>query len=139
MAILFRILGRPNPQIQLGAVDCSVALIVCDLLLPDHPIVYVSDAFLDLTGYRRSEVMGRNCRFLQAPGGNVTAKTARKHVDRKTVEAMQKAVKNNTEIQTKVTNFKRNGQKFTNMLTMIPISWDGPEFRYSVGFQCEMD
>jgi PAS domain-containing protein len=27
--------------------------------------VFASDAFLDLTGFPREEVLGRNCRFLQ--------------------------------------------------------------------------
>ena len=35
--------------------------------LPDMPIVYASDAFLNLTGYARDEVLGRNCRFLGGP------------------------------------------------------------------------
>jgi len=34
----------------------------------DHPIVLASDAFEELTGYDRSQIIGRNCRFLQGPG-----------------------------------------------------------------------
>lgn len=33
---------------------------ICDPTLPDCPIVYASDAFLDLTEYKREEVLGRN-------------------------------------------------------------------------------
>jgi PAS domain S-box-containing protein len=29
--------------------------------------VFVNDAFCELTGYDREEVIGRNCRFLQGP------------------------------------------------------------------------
>lgn len=39
--------------------------VICDPSLPDCPIVFASDAFLELTGYPREEVLGRNCRFLQ--------------------------------------------------------------------------
>ncbi|KUI53002.1 White collar 1 protein [Cytospora mali] len=80
MTVLLRIFARPNPEIDLGPVDSSVALVVCDLAAPDTPIVYVSDPFLELTGYRADEVVGRNCRFLQAPGGRVKPHSARKHV-----------------------------------------------------------
>jgi PAS domain-containing protein len=38
---------------------------ICDPSLPDCPIVFASDAFLELTMYPREEVLGRNCRFLQ--------------------------------------------------------------------------
>lgn len=40
---------------------------VTDPQLPDNPIVYASDSFIELTGYERSQVLGRNCRFLQGP------------------------------------------------------------------------
>ncbi|KAJ7025227.1 hypothetical protein C8F04DRAFT_968086, partial [Mycena alexandri] len=36
--------------------------------LPDHPIVLVSDGFVDVTGYPKAQIIGRNCRFLQGPG-----------------------------------------------------------------------
>jgi PAS domain-containing protein len=41
------------------------AFVISDPNLPDCPIVFASDAFLQMTGYSRYEVLGRNCRFLQ--------------------------------------------------------------------------
>lgn len=135
MTVLFRIFARPNPQINLGPIDCSVALLVCDLALPDAPIVYASDPFMEMTGYRMNDIRGKNCRFLQAPGGNVQPHSARKYVDHRTIKGMREAVKSNKEHQTEITNFKKDGRPFVNILTIIPIQWDTPEFRYSVGFQ----
>lgn len=40
---------------------------ICDPNLPDCPIVFASDGFLEMTEYGRFEVLGRNCRFLQVP------------------------------------------------------------------------
>lgn len=137
MTVLFRIYARPNPQINLGPIDCSVAMIVCDLAVSDNPIVYASDAFLAMTGYRMGEIKGKNCRFLQAPSGNVKPRSIRKHLDRKTIRGMRDAIKANQEHQTTITNFKKNGEPFVNILSIIPIQWDGAEYRYSVGFQCE--
>lgn len=34
--------------------------VICDPTLPDCPIVFASDAFLELTEYKREEVLGRN-------------------------------------------------------------------------------
>ena len=64
-----RVYQRPNPKIELGAVDSNCALILCDTLAQDSPIVYCSEAFEHLTRYRRHEILGRNCRFLQSPHG----------------------------------------------------------------------
>lgn len=137
MTVLFRIYARPNPQINLGPIDCSVALIVCDLTAADNPIVYASDPFLHMTGYRMGEIRGRNCRFLQAPDGDVKARSSRKYVDKSTVRGMREAVKANKEHQTTVTNFRKDGRPFVNILTLIPITWDSEDYRYSVGFQCD--
>lgn len=39
--------------------------VISDPHLPDCPIVFASDGFLELTEYSREEILGRNCRFLQ--------------------------------------------------------------------------
>ncbi|MBK9771098.1 MAG: PAS domain-containing protein [Candidatus Obscuribacter sp.] len=31
--------------------------------LPDNPIIYVNDAFLEMTGFSKHQILGRNCRF----------------------------------------------------------------------------
>lgn len=135
MTVLFRIYARPDPQINLGPIDCSVALIVCDLALPDQPIVYASDPFLQMTGYQMNEIRGKNCRFLQAPDGNVKAKSVRPYADKRTIRGMRDAIKANKEHRTTITNFRKDGTPFVNILTIIPIPWDGQDYRYSVGFQ----
>ncbi|KAK4229364.1 PAS domain-containing protein [Podospora fimiseda] len=138
MQILLSLHQRPNPQVEIGAVDMSCPIIICALDQKDQPIIYASPSFLELTGYNMHEVLNRNCRFLQGPPReHVKPKSARKHVDEKTIKKMRKAVDRNQELQIKVTNFKKNGQKFTNYLTMIPIQWKSHEFNLSIGLQCE--
>jgi len=67
------------------------------------------------------------------------AKSCRQYVDKSTVKGMREAIKGNREHQTTVTNFRKDGRPFANILTLIPITWDSEEFRYSVGFQCDKD
>ena len=43
------------------------SFVITDPSLPDHPIVFASDGFMDFTGYSVDEILGRNCRFLQGP------------------------------------------------------------------------
>ena len=45
------------------------ALCIVDAQAADQPVVYVNETFTSTTGYAADEVVGRNCRFLQAPGG----------------------------------------------------------------------
>jgi PAS domain S-box-containing protein len=138
MSILFRVMGRPNPQIVLGPVDCSVALVVCDMARSDAPVIYVSDSFSELTGYSSREAVGRNCRFLQAPPGQAR-RLDRKGSDKVASHRMRQALMAGMEIQTSVTNYKKYGQPFSNLLTIIPVPADNTGCRYCIGFLCEMD
>ena len=44
-------------------------LSIADPALPDVPLLMVNAAFEALTGYTRSDMIGRNCRLLQPEGG----------------------------------------------------------------------
>ena len=50
----------------------SQAVTVTDPNLPDNPIVYVSQTFLEMTGYALDQVLGRSFRFLQGPDTDQT-------------------------------------------------------------------
>ena len=43
----------------------KVAAVVSDPRQPDNPIVACNEAFMQLTGYPKEEILGRNCRFLR--------------------------------------------------------------------------
>jgi PAS domain S-box-containing protein len=138
LGALMRVATRKNPEINIGAVDMSCAFVVCDVTEPDCPIVYVSDIFERLTGYNKHEVLGRNCRFLQAPDGKVMAGVKRKYVDDETVHYLKSRIKQHKEAQRSLINYRKGGQPFMNLLTMIPIAWDTEDIKYIVGFQVDL-
>jgi PAS domain S-box-containing protein len=79
--------------------------IITDPSLQDNPIVYASDDFLNLTGYDREEVLGRNCRFLQG-----TETSAQK------VEQVRKAVALGEDVSVTMINYTADGNAFWNKL-----------------------
>jgi PAS domain S-box-containing protein len=101
------------------------------------PIVYCSDPFEQLTGYRSEEIIGRNCRFLQSPFGSVKAGVKRKYAEDSAVYELKKSIAALDEGQVSIQNYKKGGQPFPNLLTTIPIRWDSSEIRYIVGFQVD--
>ncbi|KAI0477684.1 putative vivid protein [Xylariaceae sp. FL0804] len=137
MSILIRVMTRPNPVVELGPVDASCALLMCDLHQPDCPVVYVNEACAQMTGYPASEMLGKNCRFMQAPGGLVTRGSKRKFSEKSVIKEMHSAVQSNSEVALEVVNFKKNGKRFINILAIIPVYWDSSTPRYSVGFMAE--
>ena len=111
-----RVATRPNPQIELGPVDGSCALLVCDLALPDTPIVYANDSFTAMTGYSLGEIRGRNCRFLQAPPGQ-----RRVPGQEDKIRQMRTALSLGREVQLDLWNYRKDGTPFINCLALIPI------------------
>lgn len=138
LGVLMRVAARPKPQINIGAVDMSCAFVVCDVTQHDVPIVYCSDVFERLTAYTRHEILGRNCRFLQAPDGKIQAGIKRKYVDDQSVLRIKKMLTQRQETQVSLINYRKGGQPFMNLLTMIPITWDSDEIKYYVGFQVDL-
>ncbi|KAL3426412.1 GATA zinc finger [Phlyctema vagabunda] len=135
---LTKVAARKDPEIDIGAVDMSCAFVVCDIKQADIPIVYVSDIFERLTGYNKHEVLGRNCRFLQSPHGKVQAGIKRTYVDDDSVKYLKDKIARNQEAQRSLINYRKGGQPFMNLLTMIPIAWDTDEIRYYIGFQVDL-
>ncbi|KAI1809764.1 hypothetical protein GGS20DRAFT_595651 [Poronia punctata] len=137
---LFLVATRKNPQVNLGAVDMSCAFVVCDVTMNDCPIIYVSDNFQNLTGYHRAEIVGKNCRFLQAPDGLVEAGTKREFVDNGAVYNLKVKIAECKEVQQSLINYRKGGKPFLNLLTMIPIPWgdDRDEIKYIIGFQIDL-
>ena len=133
-----RVATRQNPEINIGSVDLSCAFVVCDAEKDDFPIVYCSDNFERLTGYTKHMILGRNCRFLQSPDGNVAPGVKRKYVDDDSVLYLKNMINMRREAQISLINYRRGGQPFMNLLTMIPISWDTDQVKFFVGFQVDL-
>jgi PAS domain S-box-containing protein len=85
-------------------------MVVTDPRQPDNPIVFANGAFLDLTGYAREQVLGRNCRFLQGP-----------QTDPRTVAEVRRALEEQRAVAVDVMNYKADGAPFWNALFIGPI------------------
>lgn len=139
LGVLMRVATRPKPEINIGSVDLSCAFVVCDAEKDDIPIVYCSENFERLTGYTRHMILGRNCRFLQSPDGKVEAGIKRKYTEDDAVLYLKNMINTRKEAQISLINYRRGGQPFMNLLTMIPISWDDSEsVKFFVGFQVDL-
>ncbi|MCR5877518.1 histidine kinase dimerization/phosphoacceptor domain -containing protein [Phenylobacterium sp. J367] len=99
-----------------------LALVLTDARAGDHPIVFANDAFLNLTGYRREEVTGRNCRFLQGDG-----------TDPETVAQIGAAVRDGRELRCEIVNYRKDGTSFWNQLSVVPVRTGADKTAYFLG------
>ncbi|KAJ1954259.1 hypothetical protein IWQ62_005798, partial [Dispira parvispora] len=138
LEILAKVANRTGVHINIGPVDMSCAFSVVDARKVDFPIIYVSYSFEVLTGYPCSKIIGRNCRFLQAPDGNVIQGSRRRYTDNTSVFRMKSSLLQGKEIQVSLINYKRGGQPFINLVTIVPISMEGNAITHFVGFQIDL-
>ncbi|KAI0364262.1 hypothetical protein BV20DRAFT_1125721 [Pilatotrama ljubarskyi] len=145
LSILARVANRPFPKINLGPVDLSCSFVVTDTRRFDSPIVYASPTFYKLTGYDEHEVIGRNCRFLQAPGGLIQRGQERVHTAPDAVAHLRKNIIADKECQVSIINYRKDGSAFINMVSVIPIRGgvhdhpdEADDIVFHVGFQVDL-
>jgi len=90
-----------------GLGDC---FILTNPAIADNPIVHASDGFVKVTGYTRTDIIPRNCRFLQG-----------KHTDRQSVKRIKTAIDGKRESVELLLNYKKNGEPFWNLLYISKI------------------
>ncbi len=144
LSILSRVASRPNPRILLGPVDLTCSFVVSDARAYDHPIIYCSPTFCQLTGYAEREIVGRNCRFLQSPDGVLAKGEARRYTSPDAVAHLYRnVVVGRKECQTSIVNYKKGGAAFINLVTVIPVPEEGAgdegDAAYFVGFQVNLN
>lgn len=133
-----RVTTRPNPTINIGSVDLSCAFVVCNAQQHDKPIEFCSESFERLTGYTKHEIRGQNCRFLQSPNGKVEPGLQRKYCDDTSVFYLKRCINDIEEAQISLINYRKGGQPFMNLLTMIPLKDDKGMITHFVGFQVDL-
>ena len=115
---------------------------MADVSQPDQPLVFVNHGFLKLSGYALDDVIGRNCRFLQAPKGAyldadalADATEARREADGDAAETIRAAIDARENIDGLVIrNYAADGHAFWNELFLTPVD-DGEGVTHYVGVQ----
>lgn len=102
------------------AVDNSVVgIAIADMRQPDSPLIYVNDAFTRITGYSRDLAIGFNCRFLQGPD-----------TDPVELRRIREAIEQGLPYSGELLNYRHDGSRFWNRLTLAPVAGGGgkPDF-----------
>ena len=106
----------------------SVAAVVSDPRRADNPIVACNDAFVQLTGYAREEIIGRNCRFLRGEQTEA-AQTA----------MLRDAIASRRPVMVELINYRKDGTPFRNAVMVAPLFDDDGELAYFLGSQMAVE
>ena len=85
-------------------------------------LIYINESFLCETLYRRDDIIGANCKFLQGP-----------ETDTEAVARIRNALNNFKPICQDLINYKKNGEIFYNRLVLIPFVEN--KKKYVIGLQ----
>lgn len=104
----------------------AVAAVVSDPRLPDNPIVDCNEAFMALTGYDRSEILGRNCRFMSGPD-----------TEEALSETIRAGIREQRPVMVDILNYRKDGSAFRNAVMVAPVF--GPAgLEYFLGSQVQV-
>jgi PAS domain S-box-containing protein len=95
-------------------VNTNDAIIITEATPIDAPgpkIIYVNDAFTEMTGYTAQEALGKSPRFLQGP-----------ETDKEALQQLKTALQNWQPCAITVLNYKKDGQPFWCNMQIKPIA-----------------
>jgi PAS domain S-box-containing protein len=95
----------------------------------DHELLLTNEPFSRLTGYVPSEIIGRNCRFLQG-----------QQVDAEAREKIHAFLREDriANVRTPLVNFRKNGVPFVNLLYMSKLTAMAGKVRYIFASQFDI-
>ena len=102
-------------------------IVISDMSMPGNPMFFVNAEFCRVTGYAKTEAQGRNCRFLQGP-----------KTEPQSVAVIQDTLRRGVDCHVKITNYRKSGDLFENLLTMRPVHDSNGVYRFCIGVQFEV-
>jgi two-component system, cell cycle sensor histidine kinase and response regulator CckA len=127
---------RLRALVELGCTRLTLSLVeqalergvtglsISDSAAPDTPLVHVTPAFERLTGYKRDEVLGQNCRLLSAEDDHDEARSR-----------LRGAIARRIPVRVVLRNARKDGRLFWNDLTVFPFHAQGVELPLLGGIQ----
>jgi PAS domain S-box-containing protein len=85
-------------------------IVITDPFLPDNPIIFANNAFIELTGYSVAEIVGKNCRFLQGMNS-----------DQAELVTLREAIVERKPCCVILRNYRKDGTLFWNELSIAPV------------------
>ncbi len=115
IVVLQDITGRRLSEGTLRVYERALAstqngVLITDASQDDHPIAYVNPAFSRITGYEQSEVIGKNCRFLNEKARGQAG-----------LAEVRRAIKAGEACSVLLRNHRKDGEGFWNQLSIAPV------------------
>jgi diguanylate cyclase (GGDEF)-like protein/PAS domain S-box-containing protein len=105
----------------------SNGIVITDATVADNPIIFVNPSFERMTGYKRDEVIGQNCRLLQSDNKSQVE-----------LNELREAIDEGRECHVVLENFRKDGSLFWNELSIAPVYNSRRHLTHFVGIQTDI-
>ncbi len=109
-------------KLAMDVASCGIT--IADAKKDDFPLIYVNKEFCRLTGYEESDILGKNCRFLQ---GNKREQEA--------LSILRDTLKKGESCSVSLINYHKDGTELINNLSISPIKDSEGVITHYVGIQ----
>lgn len=120
-------LCQADYEFMKGLQDAQQNFVLTDPTLPDNPVTMASQAFQNMTRYPLSEILGKNCRFLQGP------KTSQRAVSR-----VRFAIQEGADCSICLLNYRKDGSTFWNEFFITALRDNRGRIKNYIGVLCEV-
>ncbi len=123
-------LEEKNKQLRIyrQALDATeTGVLITDATQDDNPAIYCNKGFEEMTGYSEEEILGKNCRFLQADDR-----------EQDEISEIAKSLQNKESGQFVLRNYRKNGSMFWNQLNISPVKNEEGTVTHHIGIQNEV-
>ncbi|MBL8154358.1 MAG: PAS domain S-box protein, partial [Anaerolineae bacterium] len=112
-------------RIRDQAMEASTsAILILDAQQPELPAIYVNPAFETITGYSRTEALGKNPRYLHGDDRDQSGLTS-----------LREAVRTGQDCKVLLRNYRKSGEMYWNELSVSPVRDPDGRLTHYVGIQ----
>ncbi|MBP3191374.1 PAS domain-containing sensor histidine kinase [Natronogracilivirga saccharolytica] len=91
---------------------------------PDRKILYVNDAYCEITGYKRDEVIGNTANLLHGP-----------ETDTEELQKLLNAMKAWRPAKVELINYRKNGEPFWMHVSVVPVTNEHGEYTHWISIE----
>lgn len=105
----------------------STGITIADARQPDMPLIFVNPAFEQITGYLATDVLGKNCRFLQGAD-----------TDQAALAQLRMALATGQPCRVTLKNYRHDGSPFWIDLALAPVRDETDTLTHFIGIQADI-